>query len=1000
MLVRRSKRAVALAAAVIGGLLGGAPGALAAPPGPGLSAPDEETESPLPPVWPRPQSLQPAGAPVTVSEQVFLLTDQDTDPYAVQALRTLLRAAGARQITEVTDADRLPGPGLLVRAGHDQGRTGPATPHPAHTAHPARGAARSGADAALRALRVAERGDLPSGGYRIGSGRLAGRDTVALAGVGDDGLFHAVQTLRQLTGSGKIAGARVRDWPAATVRGTTEGFYGTPWTTEERLEQLDFLGRTKQNRYVYAPGDDPYRQAKWREPYPADQRADFRKLAERARANHVTLGWAVAPGQAMCLSSDDDIKALTKKIDAMWALGARAFQLHFQDVSYSEWHCDEDADAFGSGPEAAAKAQARVANAVAQHLGARHPDAAPLTVMPTEYYQKGRTDYRGRLAKELDDAVDVAWTGVGVVPEKITGRELAGARRAFTGHDVVTMDNYPVNDYAEDRIFLGPYTGREPAVATGSAALLANAMQQPTASRIPLFTAADYAWNPKGYRPDLSWRAAIADLAGSDPKEREAVAALAGHDASSVLGAEESAYLRPLIDEFFAARATTDAKRLATAADRLKAAFTLMRETPARLADTDLGREVRPWTEQLGRYGAAGEQAVELLLAQAHGDGERAWQAARRLETQREALKSARATVGEGVLDAFLDRVREEASAWTGANRAPARKDADRAPVERSGEDTLELPRARSLDKVSVMTVPGTRGTLQAHVPGKGWRALGEVSDSGWTEARVPAGERVDALRVLWRGEAGRIEHIVPWYADDPAATLKLSRSELDVEIGGAPRRIAARLTAQQPQDVRGRVTARAPEGIKVRTPDSSTLRRGTEVNVPVEVTVPADTPSGTYEVPVRFGSETRTLTVRANPRVAGEDLARGAKSSSSGDETEGFPAAAAHDGDPATRWSSPAEDGQWWQAELPEPVRAGRVVLTWQDAYPSRYRVQVSADGKVWRTAATVRDGRGGRETVGLDARDTRFVRVQGDKRATEYGISLWSAEVYAVAD
>ncbi|NDZ99640.1 hypothetical protein G3I28_09870, partial [Streptomyces sp. SID10116] len=93
---------------------------------------------------------------------------------------------------------------------------------------------------------------------------------------------------------------------------------------------------------------------------------------------------------------------------------------------------------------------------------------------------------------------------------------------------------YPVNDFAQDRIFLGPYTGREPAVATGSAALLGNAMEQPSASRIPLFTAADYAWNPRSYRPHESWLAAIDDLAGGDAKARGALRALAGNDASSV----------------------------------------------------------------------------------------------------------------------------------------------------------------------------------------------------------------------------------------------------------------------------------------------------------------------------------------------------------------------------------------------------------------------------------------------------------------------------------
>ncbi|WP_257001741.1 protein O-GlcNAcase, partial [Streptomyces albidoflavus] len=67
----------------------------------------------------------------------------------------------------------------------------------------------------------------------------------------------------------------------------------------------------------------------------AGQRSAVRAGAERARENHGPLAWAGAPGQAMCLASEDDVKALNRKIDAMWALGARAFQLQFQDVSYS-----------------------------------------------------------------------------------------------------------------------------------------------------------------------------------------------------------------------------------------------------------------------------------------------------------------------------------------------------------------------------------------------------------------------------------------------------------------------------------------------------------------------------------------------------------------------------------------------------------------------------------------------------------------------------------------
>ncbi|MEU3936836.1 beta-N-acetylglucosaminidase domain-containing protein [Streptomyces sp. NPDC029044] len=949
--LRRGKRTAALAVAVVAGSLAAPPAAMAAPPPPGTTAttPTPDTAGPDLSVWPRPQSLRANGAPVAVPDEVALITGPDADPHAVAALRELLRQAGARRIT-----DRA-GPGaLVVRA-----RTEPVRPGDRHA--------------------------LPAGGYELS----VGAGGISLTGTGEDGLFHAVQTLRQLLRPDHtIAAAVVRDWPGTAVRGITEGFYGTAWTHRQRLAQLDFMGRTKQNRYLYAPGDDLYRQARWREPYPARQRAGFRELAERARRNHVSLGWAVAPGQAMCFASDADVRALTRKLDAMWALGFRAFQLQFQDVSYSEWHCGADADRFGSGPEAAARAQARVANAVARHLAERHPGAARLSLMPTEYYEDGTTDYRRALASELAAGVEVAWTGVGVVPRTITGGELSDARRAF-GHPLVTMDNYPVNDYEPGRIFLGPYQGREPAVATGSAALLANAMQQPEASRIPLFTAADYAWNPRAYRPAESWRAAIADLAGGDRRREQALAALAGNDSSSVLNDEESAYLRPLTEAYWTSRTAGGADTGGDAERRLREAFTVLRELPRRLSGTGLGSEVGPWSEQLADYGEAGTVALGMLDAQRSGDAAAAWAAYRRLGALRARLESAPVEVGKDVLDPFLQRAQKSYAAWSGIHHEPPRNPGDGR--------TLRFPRPRELTAVTALTEPGTEGAVEVHVPGRGWREAGRLDGSGATEVRL--GARADALRITGPAPS-RVRHLVPWFTDSPTVSLGLNRDRADVETGRTER-LTARLGSLRPADARGRLTAEAPEGVRVRVPKGElTVRRGTTVEVPVEVTVAPGTPMRPYDVRLGFAGADRTLTVRAVPPTGGPDLARTGTARSSGDETPDFPARAANDGDPQTRWSSPADDGAWWQVELARPARLGRVALHWQDAHPSAYRVQVSPDGRRWRTAATVRDGRGGREDVRMDEKDVRFVRVQGDKRATPYGYSLWSAEAYAVSE
>ncbi|MGR4879008.1 beta-N-acetylglucosaminidase domain-containing protein [Streptomyces sp. LARHCF249] len=996
MQLRGRKRATAAAVAVIGSLLGGAvaaaprgvsaapfvpaaPGTPAVDPafgaaGPVLDPRADAVRSPAegPVVWPRPQSMaaDPARA-VPLGAEAVLVAPSDADPYAVQVVRDALRAAGVRTLHERAPGDRLPERGTVVRLqGPD-------------------------AQEALRALGAAEAGDLPDGGYRLAVGRPGGRDTVALAGAGGDGLFHAAQTLRAVLAGGgaKVPGVLVRDWPAAPVRGIAEAFYGEPWTQEQRLAQLDFMGRTKQNRLLLAPGDDPYRTTAWRQEYPREQQEEFRALAERARANRVVLGWAVTPGQSMCLSSAADRAALARKLDAMGELGFRAFQVQFQDVSYTEWGCEEDRERFGKGPKAAAQAHAEVAGELAAHLAARHPDAAPLSLLPTEFYQEGATAYRTALAGALDPRVEVAWTGVGVVPRTISGKELAGARSAM-GHPLVLMDNYPVNDWDPGRIFLGPYTGREPAVAGGSAALLANAMPQGTLSRIPLFTAADFAWNPRGYRPGESWAAAVRELAGPDAHAREAVAALAGNSAASGLKQEESAYLAPLVEQFWKARAAGDP----AAGTELRKAFTVLREAPGRLPA--LAGEAGPWLERLSRYGAAGELAVDVLRAQARGDGSAAWQASQALTRARRALaEEGPARVDQAVMDPFLAKAVEEADAWTGAARPAGEVTKD------AQAWTVRLDAERPVAAVTVMTEPlpaGARGAaVEAHVPGEGWRKVGEAAPSGWTQVDT-AGLRADAVRLSWAGAgaAPAVHGVVPWPADGPRARFELADGGLAVaEIGGAPRQVSAELTAVGPGEVRGPLSAQPPQGIEVRLPAAAVAPRGGRASIPFEVVAGPAVAPGTYQVPVVFGGESRTLTVRAVPRTGGPDLLRGARPSSSADETRDFPASAAVDGSPSTRWSSPAVDGAWWQAELPSPARVGRLELHWQEAYPSAYRVETSPDGATWHRAAAVPSSRGGAETVRLDAGpDTRFVRVTCERRATRYGCSLWSAEAYAV--
>ncbi|WP_235783665.1 beta-N-acetylglucosaminidase domain-containing protein [Amycolatopsis orientalis] len=582
---------------------------------------------PLAKVWPTPQQVTPRPGQVTVPRTVVEVVGRDTDPFALAVVDQVLRSAGAATIVKLTgddqatvDRERGDG-GLVVFVG---------------------GPTESRATAlALAALRVNGPEGLPGGGYVL----AADRGVIALSGVDTTGTFYAAHSLRQLLASGKSRAFAIRDWPAAPLRGVIEGFYGAPWSHADRLAQLDFYGRTKQNMYVYSPKDDPFLRARWRDQYPPEQLALLSQLVSRATANHVEFTYALSPGLSVCYSSDADKAALVTKFQSLWDIGVRSFAIPLDDISYTRWNCDADGAKFGTGGAAAGAAQAFLLNRVQQDFIAAHPGAERLQTVPTEYYDLADSPYKTALRTQLDKAVIVEWTGVGVIAGRITEKEARQAKEVF-GHDILIWDNYPVNDYITERLLLGPYIGREPGVAKYLSGITANPMVQAEASKIAEFTSGDFLWNPDRYDPDASWLAAIADLAGP---AAAALKVFAENNYSSLLVRLEtgkpdldSPVLRPLLTAFWSALENENPR---DAAANLSRYLTAMSTAPGELrrgmaSNPKFLAETAPWLDQVGLYGQAGDHAVKMLLAQFDGDGAKAWAERGELVT---ALKKARA---------------------------------------------------------------------------------------------------------------------------------------------------------------------------------------------------------------------------------------------------------------------------------------------------------------------------------------------------------------------
>src|SRR6266581_7635166 len=128
---------------------------------------------------------------------------------------------------------------------------------------------------------------------------------------------------------------------------------------------------------------------------------------------------------------------------------------------------------------------------------------------------------------------------------------------------------------------------------------------------------------------------------------------------------------------------------------------------------------------------------------------------------------------------------------------------------------------------------------------------------------------------------------------------------------------------------------------------------------------------------------------VTGPPHLASADeapLSQGKPVTASSVEQPAFPAAAAVDGNAATRWSSAFSDPQWLQVDLGTSVSICRVVLTWEAAYGKAFRVQVSPDASMWTDIYSTTAGTGGVQT--LDVSGTgRYVRMSGTVRGTQWG-------------
>ena len=298
-----------------------------------------------------------------------------------------------------------------------------------------------------------------------------------------------------------------RHSPGFKTRGVIEGFYGTPWSHEQRLRGLAHFSDFGFNRYLLAPKDDPWHRYDWRSALSEDFLSRVSDLIAQGRKNAITVAVAISPGLTVEYSDANDVQAIMVRFKQLHSIGVREFGLFLDDIP-ARLQSENDSAKFNS----IMQAHSYYCNAVWAELKKLDSDNT-LAICPLQYHGKATEEYITEFGNALDADLALIWTGREICSEYLDVSD-AKVFKANTNHIPLYWDNYPVNDVAMlHELHVGPIEGREKGLENHSLGYFANPMDRFELSLISLSTIGDYLWDTQGYDPQLSWEYSLTQLA-------------------------------------------------------------------------------------------------------------------------------------------------------------------------------------------------------------------------------------------------------------------------------------------------------------------------------------------------------------------------------------------------------------------------------------------------------------------------------------------------------
>lgn len=321
------------------------------------------------------------------------------------------------------------------------------------------------------------------------------------------------QLFTTLEGTVHLLRAEVEHVPSFEMRGVIEGFYGTPWTTENRVDLVRFIGEQKMNTYMYAPKDDDYQRKLWRERYPEEKLADFKKILKEAEDQNVDFYYMISPGNDIDFTKESDIDTLCQKLNQLINIGVRSFGLLMDDIDY---HLKGMAKIkFAS----AATAHAFLVNEVYDYLKKQIEDCS-FVICPTEYDNRHGSPYLSQLTAKVHEDIPFFWTGPTTLAGEIRTEDIE-AMAAIYNRPMIIWDNIPVNDFEDDykKLFLSPYENRSKKMSHDSfkvTGVVSNPMPQVELSKFTILSMSQYLWDVGSFNTADKWVDVVESLVGKE----------------------------------------------------------------------------------------------------------------------------------------------------------------------------------------------------------------------------------------------------------------------------------------------------------------------------------------------------------------------------------------------------------------------------------------------------------------------------------------------------